>query len=51
MSETTVNQDRNGQFKTTVPKPIGEAFELDGKKLEWKMGSARNKLELEVKDE
>lgn len=41
-NETTVNQTANGQFRTTVPKALAEANDLDGKKLQWltKSGSA-----------
>lgn len=41
-NETTVNQGSNGQFKTTVPKALAEANDLDGKTLKWltKSGSA-----------
>jgi hypothetical protein len=41
-NETTVNQGGNGQFKTTVPKALAEANDLDGKTLKWitKSGSA-----------
>ncbi len=51
MAKTTVNQDGNGQYKTTVPKSIGDMFDLDGKKIEWGMGSARDKLEVRIVDE
>jgi hypothetical protein len=41
-NETTVNQGANGQYKTTIPKALAEANELDGKTLKWltKSGSA-----------
>lgn len=51
MTKTTVNLTAEGQYKTTVPKDIGDMFELNGKKVEWRRGSARNKLELEIVDE
>jgi hypothetical protein len=51
MTKTTVNQGDNGQYKTTIPKDIGDMFELDGKKVEWRRGSARNKLEVVIVDE
>lgn len=38
-NESTVNQGANGQYKTTVPKGLAEAFDLDGQKLEWKVDS------------
>ena len=34
-NKTTVNKTSNGQYRTTVPKAIAEARELDGKKLAW----------------
>ncbi len=51
MTQTSVNLGKNNQYKTTIPKDIGDMFELDGKKLEWRRGSARNKLEVEIVDE
>jgi hypothetical protein len=41
-NKSTVNQGSNGQFKTTVPKALAEANQLDGKTLEWftKSGSS-----------
>lgn len=50
MPKTTVSQGSNGQFKTTVPKGLAEAFDLEGKTLEWSVGSG-NKLELTIHDE
>ena len=34
-NKTTVNKTSNGQYRTTVPKALAEANELDGKKLAW----------------
>lgn len=51
MTKTTVNQGENGQYKTTVPSDLGDAFDLDGKRLEWRQGSARNKLEVVIVDD
>jgi hypothetical protein len=34
-NETTVNRGANGQYKTTVPKALAEANELEGKTLKW----------------
>lgn len=44
-TKTTVNQAENGQYKTTIPKALGDAFKLDGKKAEWRT-SGTNKLEV-----
>jgi len=49
MPKSTVNQGANGQFKTTVPKGLAEAMELDGRKLEWKVKSGST-LEVKVVD-
>lgn len=49
-SKTTVNQADNGQYKTTIPKALGDAFKLDGKQLEWEVASGE-KLEVKIKDE
>ncbi|WP_193221836.1 hypothetical protein [Halosegnis rubeus] len=51
MAETTVNQSNNGQYRTTVPKDIGDIFKLDGKKLKWSRGSAKDKFEVQIVDE
>lgn len=51
MTNTSVNQGANGQYKTTVPKDIGDMFDLDGKKLKWGRGSARDKFEVQIVDE
>jgi hypothetical protein len=58
MAETTVSKttytDQNGdereQYRTTVPKALAEAFNLDGKKLDWEVGSG-TKLEVAVIDD
>jgi len=50
MPKTRVNQGANGQYKVTVPKGIGEAMELDGKRLDWKIKSGST-LEVSVEDE
>jgi len=34
---TTVNQGENGQYQTTIPKALGDALDLDGKKVTWKI--------------
>jgi len=40
-----------GQYQVTVPRDLGDFFELKGKKLEWKAGSAKNKMEVIIHDE
>lgn len=50
MAKTTVSLGSNGQYKTTVPKGIAEAMELEGKKLEWVIDSS-NRLGLKIIDE
>jgi hypothetical protein len=32
--KTTVSQSSNGQYKVTVPRDLGDFFDLDGKKLD-----------------
>ena len=53
MAQTTtkVNRNERGQYQVTVPKAIGDAFDLGGKRLEWSIGSASNKLEVTIVDE
>lgn len=37
------------QYSTSIPKQLAEFFDLDqGDKLEWSMGSSRDKIELTV---
>lgn len=48
---TTVSQNDNGQYQVTIPKALGDFFELDGKQVEWKSGSASNKMEVIIHDE
>lgn len=48
-TKTTVNQGENGQYKTTIPKALGDAYELDGKKLEWRT-AGKGKLEVKIID-
>jgi len=50
MPKTTVHQGENGQFKTTVPKGLAEAMDLDDARVEWKIVSG-SKLEVKVVDE
>lgn len=49
-TKTTVNRNSNGQYQTTIPKALGDAFDMDGKKLEWKV-SGSSKLEAKIVDE
>lgn len=49
-NKTRIHQGSNGQFKTTVPKGIGEAMDLDGKRVEWQVESAAT-LKLSVINE
>jgi len=51
MAKTSVNQGSNGQYRTTVPKDVGDMFDLDGKKLKWSRGSAKDKFEIQIVDE
>lgn len=50
MARTTVNRGSNGQYKTTVPRDLADGFDLDGKKLEWRVVSG-NKMEVTIVDE
>lgn len=50
MPKTTVNRGSNGQYKTTVPKGLAEAMDLDGKRIEWKIKSGST-LEVTKVDE
>lgn len=50
MPKSSVNQGANGQYKTTVPKGLAEAMELDGQRLEWKIKSGST-LEVTIVDE
>lgn len=47
---TTVNRNEEGQYQVTVPKVLGDALELDGTQVEWKIDSGRA-LRMEVADE
>lgn len=48
---TTVSQNSEGQYQVTVPRDLGDFFDLKGKQLEWKSGSAANKMEVVIHDE
>jgi len=47
---TTVNRNSEGQYQVTIPKALGDALELGGKQVEWKIDSGRA-LRMEVADE
>lgn len=49
MTKTTVSKGANGQYKVTVPKDIGDGFDLDEKTLDWRIVSG-NKLEATIDD-
>lgn len=49
MTRTTVNRGENGQYKVTIPRDLGDAFDLDGKRLEWKAVDG-DVLEVEIYD-
>lgn len=47
---TDSDDNERTQYRTTVPKGLAEAFDLEGKKLEWGVASG-SKLEVEIIDE
>lgn len=47
---TSVNQAENGQYKTTIPKALGDALDLDGERVEWKVKSS-SALEVRIVEE
>ena len=49
-TKTTVNKNSKGQYQTTIPKPIADAMNLDGAKVEWEIESSKS-LKLNVKEE
>jgi len=49
-TKTTVNQNDEGQYQVTVPKALGDALDLAGQKVEWKIDSG-SALRMEVSDE
>lgn len=50
-TSTTVSQNSEGQYQVTIPKHLGDYHDLAGKKLEWRQGSATNKMEVVIVDE
>ena len=49
-TKTTVHQAQNGQYKVTIPRALGDALQLDGEKVEWRVSGA-GRLEARVVDE
>ena len=49
-TKTTVTQNANGQYTTTIPKAIADALDLDDKQIEWKIASG-SKLEIKIEDD
>ncbi|AXR80696.1 hypothetical protein [Natrarchaeobaculum sulfurireducens] len=45
-TKTTVTRNSEGQYQVTIPKALAEYHELEGKKLEWRQGSAKDKMEV-----
>lgn len=50
-TKTTVSQNDSGQYQVTIPKHLGDALDLRGKKLSWTIGSSTSRLEAEIHDE
>jgi|AntDeeMetagen192_2_1112575.scaffolds.fasta_scaffold14765_2 hypothetical protein len=50
MAKTRVSQGANAQYKVTIPKGLGDAMDLDGERLDWKVKSGST-LEVTVVDE
>lgn len=44
-TKTTVSKNKEGQYQVTIPKALGDAMNLEGSKVEWKINSSE-KLEL-----
>ncbi len=49
-NKVSINKDKEGRYRTNIPKAIADAMELEGKKLEWKIESS-NRLVAKVIDE
>jgi hypothetical protein len=49
-TKTTVTQDKDGYYRTRIPKALGDALDLGGAEVEWNVESA-NKLSLEKTDD
>lgn len=41
---TTVNRNSEGQYQVTIPKALGDGFNLAGAKVEWKPKSGSSIL-------
>ncbi|WP_134670429.1 AbrB/MazE/SpoVT family DNA-binding domain-containing protein [Halorussus marinus] len=39
------------QYRTTIPKQLAETFDMEDTELEWKMGGASDKLEIQIIEE
>jgi hypothetical protein len=50
VTKTTVSKGTNGQYKVTVPKDLGDGFNLDGKELDWRVKSGTT-MEVTIVDE
>jgi len=50
MTKTTVNKAGNGQYRATIPKDLGDGFDLDGKQLDWRVKSGTT-IEVTIVDE
>ena len=46
-TKTKVHRNESGQYQTTIPKALGDALDLEGKRVEWKI-AAGNKLEIKI---
>ena len=49
-TRTKVHKNDRGQYQVTIPKGVGDYHDLDGAELEWRRGSATNKIELVIHD-
>lgn len=41
-TKTTVTQDKDGYYRVRVPKALGDALDLAGKKVQWEVESQRS---------
>jgi len=49
-NKTTPQVDEDGRFTTAIPKGLAESYDLEDKKLVWKVDSG-SALRVEVKDD
>lgn len=47
---TTVQEDSEGYYRTRIPKALGDAMGIGGRKVEWEVTSGK-KLTLEIVDD